>query len=498
MLKKKSLFDRVAENILKKAEVAAEIDSLVSDMKDFLGKETKEASMEKVADGETKSDRKDKFKGLDEYERELLEFCETPRTYSHMKQFFHARDKNNKTIDIDNKIYKLVKEGFLDHKSYVYATNPKFREFITVIPMTAAKKDAMDYETKTPEEYTIKAIAYGLDDPTIINALVDKYNLDHSYAYDMIQSIKAQKEGKIIDTWYEKEPSNGDLGGGLIDRTEREEYRESLIATKSFRIYNENKGELKKKSDIEICSTKYEWNGTDLIDYETQTKVDFSALKEGDLVLDYPYIELEEGTLSIRDTIPSDLYAEEIGIDRDTWAPMLRIFKASTLKKKDATRKKANKQAASYINSINNNFKLNAQNVAHQAVVFTRKFLSNYRFPLAPQIKFNAIKNASTDNNLLNGEVNLTLEFRTLSGVKKYIDISVPVKEGNFIEPSTMTVNGQSYIISQSAVDDLTNHGTFYAKVNPKGMFTNPMNRNVTDSFKDKKVPKIKRNLFSF
>lgn len=458
MIKKKSLFDRVAEGLITKKSGT---------------------TLEKTA--EDKTERKNKFKGLDDYEKMIMAICNTPRTDSHIKQFFKSRNEQGQTINFDSKIQKLTKEGYLDHGYNKYVVNPKFREFITVIPMTASKKEA----NTDADSYVVKAIAYGLDDPTIINKLSDSYGIEPSQAYDMIQDVKSGKSGYT-------ETSTGDLGGGLIDRTEREEYRESLIATKIFKLCAEE-----KVRHIEIEAARYEWNGRELVNYETQEKVDVSSLKLNDRILDNPN-DVESSFMDKAVyTLPSDLYVDEVGYDKDLAAPILMVYKESSREAKKLQQKKANKQATSFINAFGSTkYKLNANNVSQQAVAFTRKFLANYRFPLAPTIKFNAIKNASTNNDMLNGEVNLTLGFKTLSNVHKYIDISLPIKEGNFIEPSTMTVNGQSFIVSQSAIDNITKSGTFYTTVNPRASFK-PMDRKILDTFKDKVVPKIKRNLFS-
>jgi len=464
MINKKSLFDRVAESLITKKSGTG-------------------ISIEKTA--EDKTERKNKFKGLDDYEKMILAICNTPRTDSHIKQFFKSRNEQGQTINFDSKIQKLTKEGYLDHGYNKYVVNPKFREFITVIPMTASKKEAMNYEVNTPEDYISKAVAYGLDDPTIINKLSDSYGIEHNQAYNMLQDAKSGKTS-YTDT------SRGDLGGGLIDRTEREEYRESIIATKSFKLSVEEKVAI-----VEVEAARYEWNGSDLVNYETQEKVDVSSLKLNDKILDNP--DTEENSFLDRAVfmLPSHLYIDEVGYHKDLAAPILMVYKESSREAKNLKQKKANKTAASFVNTIgSSNYKLNPNNVSQRAVTFARKFLSNYRFPLAPTIKFNAMKNASTSNNMLNGEVHLTLGFKTLSNVHKYIDISMPIKEGSFIEPSTMTVDGKSYIISQSAIDDLTKSGTFYTTVNPRAS-SQPMDRKILDTFKDRVVPKIKRNLFS-
>ena len=356
-------------------------------------------------------DPKIKFNQLDVIDKNIINFCNTPQTDSHIKQFFVSRDEDGHTINFDEKIQFLKNEGFLDHAYTKYVVNPKYREFTTVIPMTAGKED-MEYLSTVDAiiEDINKFEIGGLADTQIIDKLVEKYELSEKNAYDILRSTKHfSKDIKEVDADY-AQTSNGDLGVGLIDRTEREEQRESLIGPKvSFN--------LKKKSSREI--------------------------------------------------VESD--------------------KQSILKK-----------AYSYLTTVNKP-SVNKSNIHFEAVNYVRKFLANYRFPLSPTIKFNAIKSAAfNSDNKLNGEVNISVEFKTLSNLKKRADISLPIVNGSFIEPSTITVDGQAFIISQSAVDTITKGATIYNQANPrKNFLANPVDRIIEDKYKDKKVPQIKKDMFS-
>lgn len=142
--------------------------------------------------------------------------------------------------------------------------------------------------------------------------------------------------------------------------------------------------------------------------------------------------------------------------------------------------------------------KLTANNLSYQAVSFTRGFLANYSFPICPNIKFNAVKNASQDEeDNFSGDVQLSLEFRTISGVIKRADIVIPVKGGAFLEPSTFQVDGSTYIIAQSSIDEIVKHATFYENVPLKSVYGGPVPQGMFDSLKDKKIPKANWGLFS-
>lgn len=162
------------------------------------------------------------LKNLDEFDKQILGICNTPRTDSHIKQMFRSRDAEDRTINIDHKIQHLLKSGILDHANTKYVVNPKYREFITVIPMSAAMKAADgDFEEEhiklyeegqpmTEEEMQVE------DDLDIDTEHVDPYRqLDepidlgrqlHNVTYEYMQHIKDPKQIaiRVIDYFTEK------------------------------------------------------------------------------------------------------------------------------------------------------------------------------------------------------------------------------------------------------------------------------------------------------
>lgn len=141
---------------------------------------------------------------------------------------------------------------------------------------------------------------------------------------------------------------------------------------------------------------------------------------------------------------------------------------------------------------------INPQNIHYKAVSFIRSFLSSYKFPLYPEIKFNSVKNASQNGDNISGDVSLTIEVRTLSGVKKRIDLILPIKDSEFLEPSTFSVDGRSIIIAQSSIDDIVSSGTFYEKVPSKAnLYSGPVEDKLFEALKNKKIPKVNIGLFS-
>ena len=158
---------------------------------------------DRVADGlliRQKVAAKDLYDRLDDVDRQIISLCVTPATDSRIKQFFRSRDAENKTIPIDHKIQYLMKSGILDRAANKYVVNPKYRAFITVMPMTASKKKAEGLEedimldSDIPAE-AIDAIrdyleANDLSAAAIAEEVSTKYGLDEGDVYSEVQKIE--------------------------------------------------------------------------------------------------------------------------------------------------------------------------------------------------------------------------------------------------------------------------------------------------------------------
>lgn len=665
---------------------------------------------------------KDQYDSLDDIDRQILALCATPATDSRIKQFFTARDADNKTCNIDHKIQLLMRQGFLGRGANKYVLNPEYREFITVMPMTASIKEADEFsedvlgsglpaevvyeikelvlaneltleviaeslaEKHNLDEEDIYAVAEALDKTgsakdaagddfaeltkdvlfseeiprdvadeirelvtanelsleVIAEEIADKYDLDeddvlaaaqkmeragtvkksfslkkktkvaefdlsfsalvelpvlregHSSDLkiddgktrvwllrtgegiegyggfhsgylierltdgrweevdvkrnidpsahigekiainkaDIFKELDSHEWGSILEAqdalaekfnitddefttiyneWLDtpKQATDIGLGMGIVDRTEREEMRESLIGNKvAFDESAVEDAELFMGNDPHFHSTHFEpavktitnfkgtEQGTDLLFYDIIKDVVEAGLKEYSRSDKW---EQHDFTEQDREQLIKNMLEY---IDTEYALGNLDIYKESKkLSEKEihtAKRKLANKKAAASLGGTTS-FTFNKHTLPNKAIQFTRKFLSSYRFPIAPDLNYTAVRNASTDdyNNTIDGEALVTVNFKTISGVKKSADIVVPIRGGQLLEPSTFQVDGVSYIISQSAIDNIIKSATFYNKPAVGDVFSNPLDKFTKAKLDKSKLPTYNRGMFS-
>ena len=686
----------------------------------------------KKAEEVAKSAAKDQYDALDDVDRQILALCATPATDSRIKQFFTARDADNKTHNIDHKIQLLMRQGFLGRGANKYVLNPEYREFITVMPMSASvakvaeglAEDVMLTPDIDPEvideirnlvianEATLEVIAeeiaakYDLDEAAVYDVaqmvertggkkeaagddfaeltkdvlfdeglsrdvideirelvtaqeltleviaeeIADKYNLDEEDVYAAAQKIErtgsvkksfslkkkpkvaeldfsfnelvelpvlreghssdlkiddgkmrvwllrtgegidgysGSQSGYIVEkledgrweevavernidpsahigakideitvgnvklktvkdsetgewivkyyengkfqegpTYYtddkqdaldtmadmanrlEKQATDIGLGMGIVDRTEREEMRESLIGAEGG--YDEkaaNDLSLFMENDHHFYQTHYMPAVTSIVNFihsgEATDELLFDITK--DMVMEgvkeynrsdiWDNYDFDEATIAkvAQDNLDFILQENELGNYDELLDNPISDKEKTSIKKRLAHRK-----AAAFLGG-STSYTFNKHTLPNQAIRFARKFLSNYRFPIAPDITYTAVKNASTDDNncTVDGDVLITVNFRTLSGVRKAADLIIPVRSGELLEPSTFQIDGTSYIVSQSAIDNIIKSATFYNKPAIGDVFSNPLDRETVKKLEKSKLPTFNRGMFS-
>lgn len=62
---------------------------------------------------------------------------------------------------------------------------------------------------------------------------------------------------------------------------------------------------------------------------------------------------------------------------------------------------------------------------------------------------------------MTDGVINVEVNFRSLSGVRKVLDVPVMVHEGHVLPPVMLYVEGRAQVFSQSTLDDVIEHATF-------------------------------------
>ena len=598
---------------------------------------------------------KDQYDSLDSIDKQILALCNTPATDSRIKQFFTARDAENNTLNIDHKIQVLMRQGFLGRGANKYVLNPEFRDFITVMPMSASKKEAEGFSEDVlgsglPKEVVSEikelVLANDLTLEVISESLAEKHNLDEEDIYAVAEAFdktggtkdaagddyaeltkdvlfieeiprdvadeirelvtanelsleviaeeiadkydldeddvlaaaqKMERSGTVKksfslkkktnsatsntvtvgdvklttvkdeDEWVVKYYENGKLnedktyyagngegakedalgtmadmadrlgkqatdiglGMGIVDRTEREEMRESLIGTtgafnepavEDAELFMANESHFYHTHFIPAVTTitnfKGTEQGTDLLFYDIIKDVIDIGLEEYSKSDKW---EQHDFTEQDREQLIKNMLEY---IDAEYEAGALDEYKeAEKLSEKEvytAKRRLANKKAAASLGGTTS-FTFNKHTLPNKAIQFTRKFLSSYRFPIAPDLNYTAVRNASTDdyNNTIDGEALVTVNFKTISGVKKSADIVVPIRGGQLLEPSTFQVDGVSYIISQSAIDNIIKSATFYNKPAVGDVFSNPLDKFTKAKLDKSKLPTYNRGMFS-
>ena len=598
---------------------------------------------------------KDQYASLDSIDKQILALCNTPATDARIKEFFTARDAENNTLNIDHKIQVLMRQGFLGRGANKYVLNPEFREFITVIPMTASTKEAEgfseevlgsdlpanviheikelvlandatleviaeelaskhdldegdiyavaeafektsttklsadeDYAELTKDVLFNKDIPSGVVDEVrelvkandlslevIAEELAAKYDLDEEEVLEVAQQIEyrgavkksfsLKKKSKSAadntvtvgdvklqtvkddDEWVVKYYENGKfnedktyyagngegakedalgtmadmadslgkqatdigLGMGIVDRTEREEMRESLIGNKV--AYNEEAVEdaaLFMANEQHFYTTHFmpavktivplkgTEQGTDLLFYDIIKDVIEVGLKEYNRSDQWEHHDFtEQDSEQLIKTMLEYIDAEYTGGAYDEHKEAEKLSKREL---HNAKRKLANINAAASLGGTTS-FTFNKHTLPNIAIKFSRKFLSSYRFPIAPDLSYTAVRNASTDdqNNTVDGEALITINFKTLSGVKKSADLVIPIRGGQLLEPSTFQIDGTSHIISQSAIDNIIKSATFYNKPIVGDVFSNPLDKFTKDKLNKSKLPTYNRGMFS-
>lgn len=541
----------------------------------------------------------DQYASLDSIDKQILALCNTPATDARIKEFFTARDVNKKTLNIDHKIQVLMRQGFLGRGGNKYVLNPEFREFITVMPMTASTKEADGFsedvlgselpksvlheikELVLANEVTLEVIAeelaskHNLDEDdiyavaeafektsttklfanddydeltrdvlfkndipsdvidevrelvkandlsleVIAEELASKYGIDEEDVLAVAQQIEykgavkksfsLKKKTKSTADSPDKQATDIGLGMGIVDRTEREEMRESLIgnaadfnekAVEDAELFMANEQHFYDTHFMPAVQTivplKGTEQGTDLLFYDIIKDVVEVGLKEYNRS---EHWEQHDFTKQDSEQLINNML--EYIKEEYTLGNLDEYKEAEKLSEKEvhtAKRRLANKKAAASLGGTTS-FTFNKHTLPNIAIKFSRKFLSNYRFPIAPDLNYTAVRNASTDdqNNTVDGEALITINFKTLSGVKKSADLVIPIRGGQLLEPSTFQVDGVSYIISQSAIDNIIKSATFYNTPVVGDVFSNPLDKFTKDRLNKSKLPTYNRGMFS-
>lgn len=105
-----------------------------------------------------------------------------------------------------------------------------------------------------------------------------------------------------------------------------------------------------------------------------------------------------------------------------------------------------------------------------EVLAFLNDFLTNYNINAKYDIKFNQLKNASVEEGFIErGDTDVDIIFRTYSGVRVRASLTVPIRDSKLVEPSTLFIDGNMRILSQTTLDDIIKSKSF-----TRNMFKSP------------------------
>ena len=132
-----------------------------------------------------------------------------------------------------------------------------------------------------------------------------------------------------------------------------------------------------------------------------------------------------------------------------------------------------------------------------QAVVATRRILSQMPFPTIPDIRYVSIRDDKHGR-----VVNLTASFMTESGHRTTIDIPVLARSSGVVDPGVFHYNGTMRFIAQSSISDLVRANTSFDTPPRPGQYSPPPTLQESQAQYEslrhwKDVPRSNRNLYA-
>ena len=155
---------------------------------------------------------------------------------------------------------------------------------------------------------------------------------------------------------------------------------------------------------------------------------------------------------------------------------------AKTQRRLDRLQKIADGFATSHMLPGNDEKVLDRRELPQQAISLVSDFLSQFIWPLPPQLTYHGLRMATRDENTpaidADAQVIISARVVTNSGCRKEVEIPIFVRENQLLEPAVMIVDGIPRIIAQSLVDEIVKPRTFKQKIDPRGgLFAPPMDQ---------------------
>lgn len=140
---------------------------------------------------------------------------------------------------------------------------------------------------------------------------------------------------------------------------------------------------------------------------------------------------------------------------------------------------------------------LKRNNMYAASIEFMSKFLNEFEIPCRYEIKLDGIKNASYGEAeaIIKGDINLEVNLKTISGIKIRGEVILPIREGKFVEPSVIFIDGEPHIIAQSTFNEINAYNTLsrpWYNNRTEQLFSNEL----LQKYKNNTFPIVKTHLF--
>lgn len=114
------------------------------------------------------------------------------------------------------------------------------------------------------------------------------------------------------------------------------------------------------------------------------------------------------------------------------------------------------------------------------AVALVREALSRFKLPSRVALMYSKMKRASGSgaHHIRDGVVVVRGEFSSLSGVKHYIDVPIPVHAGHMAYPEIFMHEGQPKVMAQSSFDAIVNPSEVERRVDDRRNMFSPESAN--------------------
>src|SRR3990172_1559375 len=127
---------------------------------------------------------------------------------------------------------------------------------------------------------------------------------------------------------------------------------------------------------------------------------------------------------------------------------------------------------------------LDSKAIGVKGIEHVSNHLAGYEFPMAPEVGYRGLKHAkmADDNAVSDALAMFGVRAMSASGINVEFEIPIAVRDGAFMEPAVMLVNGSPRIMCQAEFDKMLNGRTFEEPSDVRGgIYAAPLDRETRD-----------------